>query len=109
MARAYEKRPVEHTRLIRRGAQTAFLLLNIWLGVQFYIWVRYFETGGQSMYVSRPPGVEGWLPGKSYEPLSKKIPGLPEALDDILARTLEPEQAKRLADARALKAALLRL
>lgn len=56
-----------------------------------------------------PFGVEGWVPGKTYLPLSNKIPGLPEALDDLLARTLEPEQAKRLGDARALKAALLRL
>jgi polyferredoxin len=62
MARAYEKRPIEHTVLVRRGVQVAFLLLNVWLGVQFYIWVRYFETGGQSAYVARPPGVEGWLP-----------------------------------------------
>lgn len=62
MARAYEKRPIEHTLPVRRGVQTAFLLLNVWLGVQFYFWVRYFETGGQSAYVSRPPGVEGWLP-----------------------------------------------
>ncbi|TPW19327.1 MAG: serine/threonine protein kinase, bacterial, partial [Elusimicrobia bacterium] len=56
-----------------------------------------------------PYGEAGWLPGKTYEPLSKKVPGLPEALDDILVRALEPEQAKRLKDARALKAALLRL
>ena len=62
MARAYDKRPVEHTLLVRRGVQAAFLLLNLWLGVQFYFWVRHFETGGQSAYVSRPPGVEGWLP-----------------------------------------------
>jgi polyferredoxin len=62
MARAYDKRPIEHTLLVRRGVQAAFLLLNLWLGVQFYFWVRHFETGGQSAYVSRPPGVEGWLP-----------------------------------------------
>lgn len=62
MARAYDKRPIEHTLLMRRGVQAAFLLLNLWLGIQFYFWVRHFETGGQSAYVSRPPGVEGWLP-----------------------------------------------
>lgn len=56
-----------------------------------------------------PFGVEGWLPGKSYVPLSTKVPGLPPALDELLARALEPEQAKRLTDARAFKAALLRL
>ena len=62
MARAYDKRPIEHTLMVRRGVQAVFLLLNLWLGVQFYFWVRHFETGGQSVYVSRPPGVEGWLP-----------------------------------------------
>ncbi len=62
MARAYEKRPVEQTALIRRGVQAAFLLLNLWIGVQFYYWVRFFETAGATPYVSRPPGVEGWLP-----------------------------------------------
>ncbi|TBR20348.1 hypothetical protein EPO15_13210 [bacterium] len=56
-----------------------------------------------------PYGDDGWTPGRSFEPLYKKVPGLPEAVDDILARALEPDPHKRLADARALKAALLRL
>src|SRR5687767_13143334 len=62
MARAYAKRPVEQTVLIRRTVQIAFLLLNLWIGVRFYVWVRYFENGGESLYVPRPAGVEGWLP-----------------------------------------------
>ena len=62
MSRAYDQRPVEQTLLIRRSVQVAFLLLNVWIGVQFYNWVRHFETGGQSVYVPRPAGVEGWLP-----------------------------------------------
>ena len=62
MARAYDKRPIEHTLLIRRGVQMAFLLLNLWIGVRFYLWVRFYETAGATVYVPRPPGVEGWLP-----------------------------------------------
>jgi polyferredoxin len=62
MARAYDKRPIDHTLLFRRSAQVAFLLLNLWIGVQFYFWVRFYETAGATVYVSRPPGVEGWLP-----------------------------------------------
>jgi polyferredoxin len=62
MARNYQKRPIEHTVLIRRTTQIAFLLLNVWIGVRFYFWVRFFETRGQSLYVPRPAGVEGWLP-----------------------------------------------
>jgi polyferredoxin len=62
MARAYPKRPPEQTLLIRRSVQLAFLLLNLWIGVRFYLWVRFYETGGESLYVPRPAGVEGWLP-----------------------------------------------
>jgi polyferredoxin len=62
LARPYAKRPVEQTVLIRRTVQIAFLLLNLWIGVRFYVWVRFFETGGESLYVPRPAGVEGWLP-----------------------------------------------
>jgi polyferredoxin len=32
------------------------------VGAQFYLWVRYYETGGASWKVSRPAGVEAWLP-----------------------------------------------
>jgi polyferredoxin len=32
------------------------------VGIQFYLWVRFYETGGQSLRVSRPAGVEAWLP-----------------------------------------------
>ncbi len=62
MGLVYDKRPVERTLLVRRSVQWAFLLLNLWIGVRFYAWVRYFETGGVSPFVPRPAGVEGWLP-----------------------------------------------
>ena len=39
-----------------------FLLLNACIGVQFYLFVRYYETGGLSIRAARPAGVEGWLP-----------------------------------------------
>jgi polyferredoxin len=52
----------EHSQTLRRTLQFAFLLLNLWIGVQFYLFVRYYESGGQSIRVSRPAGVEGWLP-----------------------------------------------
>ena len=47
---------------IRHGVQWAFVAVNLWIGAQFYFWVEYFERGGHGLYVSRPPGVEGWLP-----------------------------------------------
>lgn len=71
----------DHSQSLRRGYQVAFLLLNVWIGVQFYFWVRHFETGGQSAYVSRPPGVEGWLPiagmmNLKYFLITGHVPGL---------------------------------
>lgn len=52
----------EHSQTLRHTFQLAFLLLNLWIGVQFCLFVRYYETGGRSMLVNRPAGVEGWLP-----------------------------------------------
>ncbi len=52
----------DRSQQIRRVAQGLFVLLNGWLGMQFYLWVRYFERGGTGLYVPRPAGVEGWLP-----------------------------------------------
>jgi polyferredoxin len=52
----------DYSQPLRRGYQFAFLLMNVWLGGQFYLWVRHYETAGASACVSRPAGVEGWLP-----------------------------------------------
>src|SRR3569833_284270 len=46
----------------RHTVQGFFLLLNGWLGIQFYLWARYYERGGVGLKVPRPAGVEGWLP-----------------------------------------------
>ena len=62
-ARKLGKRALpEHSQTLRGAFQIAFLLLNVWIGVQFYLFVRYYETGGGSIRMDRPPGVEGWLP-----------------------------------------------
>ena len=50
------------SQLTRRAVQFAFLLLNAFLGAQFFLWVRHFESNGASMYVERPSGIDGWLP-----------------------------------------------
>lgn len=55
----YDKRNV---RTWRHATQTAFVLLNVFLCAQFYLWVRYYETGGATLKVARPDGVGGWLP-----------------------------------------------
>jgi polyferredoxin len=52
----------DRSQLLRRAVQAGFFLLNVWIAVQFYLFVRYYESGGRSVFASRPPGVEGWLP-----------------------------------------------
>jgi polyferredoxin len=52
----------DRSQRVRHVAQTLFIILNCWIAAQFYLWVRYFERGGHGLYVSRPAGVEGWLP-----------------------------------------------
>ncbi|MFZ0630677.1 MAG: 4Fe-4S binding protein [Acidobacteriaceae bacterium] len=47
---------------IRRVVQCLFAALNAGIGVQFFLWVRGFERGGHALAVTRPAGVEGWLP-----------------------------------------------
>jgi polyferredoxin len=59
---AFVRAPPDRTQRWRRALQLAFLLLNVVIGVQFWAFVRHFETGGETPYVQRPPGVEGWLP-----------------------------------------------
>jgi len=52
----------DHSQVLRRTIQLAFLFLNVRLGVAFYFWVRRMETGAPGRIVVRPAGVEGWLP-----------------------------------------------
>jgi polyferredoxin len=57
----------DYSQRLRLAFQLAFVALNVWIGVQFYHWVRWAETGGATrggatLEVTRPAGVEGWLP-----------------------------------------------
>lgn len=35
----------------RKATQFLLLTINIYIGVTFYYWVRYFETAGTSVYI----------------------------------------------------------
>ena len=50
------------TQAGRRVVQLAFAALNVWIGIEFFRWVRHYETAGAAPFVPRPAGVEGWLP-----------------------------------------------
>src|SRR5262245_4474415 len=52
----------DYSQTLRRWFQIVFLALNVWIGVEFYLFVRYYEAGGTTEFASRPAGVEGWLP-----------------------------------------------
>jgi polyferredoxin len=60
--RPIARRPPTRTQSLRRTIQLAFAALNVWIGIEFYQWVRHFETARATPFVPRPAGVEGWLP-----------------------------------------------
>jgi polyferredoxin len=46
----------------RSTIQITFVLLCIWIGIEFYYFMKWGESAGNEIYVSRPPGAEGFLP-----------------------------------------------
>ena len=52
----------DYSQQLRRSFQFLFLLWNVYLGATFYFWVRQFETDTFKTSLTRPAGVEGWLP-----------------------------------------------
>jgi polyferredoxin len=57
-----KRRPRDYSQPVRWTVQILFAALNVWIGVEFYLFVRHYETAGRSVYVPRPAGIEGWLP-----------------------------------------------
>jgi polyferredoxin len=52
----------DRSQAARLAVQLLFVLLNVFLCARFYLFVRYFESGVVGAHVSRPAGVDGWLP-----------------------------------------------
>ncbi len=61
-AKLLKRAQPDNSQRLRRGVQLLFAALNVWIGVEFFLFVRHFETAGRTLRVERPPGVEGWLP-----------------------------------------------
>ncbi len=57
------EKPIQKYRFI---IQSAFVGLCIWIGIEFYLFMQYLETGGRAEFFSRPPGVDGFLPISSF-------------------------------------------
>jgi polyferredoxin len=73
--------------------QVLFIALNVLVGGQFYLWVRSLEAGGSSLQVSRPAGVEGWLPiaglmNAKYFVLTGRVPAVHPAAMFLFAAFL---------------------
>lgn len=54
-----KEKPIQKFRFI---VQSLFTLLCLWIGVEFFLFIQYLETGGEAPFFSRPPGVDGFLP-----------------------------------------------
>ena len=61
-SKLFQKASRDYTQRLRHAFQLAFLALNAWIGFEFYQFVRYYESGGRTVWTARPPGIEGWLP-----------------------------------------------
>jgi polyferredoxin len=46
----------------RFGVQVFFVLLCVWIGLDFYFFNQYLATDGLTAFHSRPPGVDAFLP-----------------------------------------------
>lgn len=53
------EKPVQNVRLL---IQILSVLLSIWIGIEFFLFIKFLESGGNTIYIDRPPGVEGYLP-----------------------------------------------
>lgn len=83
-----------NSQKLRRIFQFAFVALNLYLGLVFYMWTLYYETGGtRGWNVERPAGVEGWLPiaalmNLKYAILTQAIPKIHPAAMFLLVAFL---------------------
>ncbi len=53
------EKPIQKYRLY---IQLLFVAIVLWIGIEFYLFANYLETGGASKFYERPPGVEAFLP-----------------------------------------------
>ena len=58
-----DEKGIQKTRFI---VQSLFAILCIWIGIEFYFFNQYLVTNGASVFYSRPPGVDGFLPISSF-------------------------------------------
>jgi len=52
----------DDSQFLRSTIQLSFMLLCVWIGIEFFLFMRWGQAGGTLPYYQRPPGVEGFLP-----------------------------------------------
>jgi polyferredoxin len=62
LRKPFVRRRGDRSQRVRFSVQLFFGTIALWVGIQFVMWVRYFENGGAGIRVERPDGVEAWLP-----------------------------------------------
>lgn len=68
--------PSRYVQPLRILIQYCYLGFMLWLGLRFYQFVEYIRSGGATALVSRPAGIEGFLPISGLLGLSAWIKGL---------------------------------
>ena len=54
------------SQYLRVVVQVSFLLLCVWIGIEFFYFARWGSSHGAELYVERPPGAEGFLPISAF-------------------------------------------
>lgn len=54
-----DEKSIQNIRLLIQFISVA---LSIWIGIEFILFVKFLESGGKTIFIERPPGVEGYLP-----------------------------------------------
>ncbi len=49
-------------QFLRRSVQLAFVLLSVWIGIEFHLFMRWGLSDGGEAFHARPPGAEAFLP-----------------------------------------------
>ena len=52
----------EDSQFFRSTVQFTFILLCVWIGIEFTLFTEWGISNGQTTFVERPPGAEGFLP-----------------------------------------------
>lgn len=55
----YQKGSIQRFRFY---SQVFSAVINLWIGLEFLLFIRFLESGGATTWVARPPGVDAWLP-----------------------------------------------